>query len=48
MPGAHPPLLDAMLLEDKIEDDDISMEEGEPLVTIFPLAEPATPAARFS
>jgi hypothetical protein len=40
-----------MLLEDEIEDDDdddISVEEGEPRVTIFPLAEPATPGARFA
>lgn len=39
-----PPGIDSMVLEDEIEDDDISVEEDEPPVTIFPLAEPFTPA----
>ena len=36
----------AMLSHDEIEDDDLSEDEGEPPVTIFPLAEPSTPITR--
>lgn len=46
--GAPAVGVDAMLLEDEIEDDDISVEEGEPPVTILPLAEAVTRLPRES